>query len=346
MPTRLLPLHQSACILLTLLLTACTTPSSPGAAPGPAGTLTWTPATPSPTPLYEGQGAVVDGKLYVFGGFSENRDDKPIVTRAAHVYDPANEHWAALKDTPDPVTHAGTAVDGTDIYMAGGFLGNHPGPQTDHVWRYDTHTDTWTALPPLPGARGAGALVRVGRDLHYFGGTERTDAGLYLRDDSDHWVLNLDVPTAWQSRAPLPNARNHIGAVVLDGLIYAVGGQHLGDEAHGDLRDVHRYDPATDSWTSIAPLPLPLGHITASTVIWNGRIVVVGGVTLATNGGAIEGKESNTVLTYDPSLNKWSALTSLPGPRQSPVAGVIGGKMIVTTGSTTAGPVATTFIGH
>jgi len=288
----------------------------------------------------------VDGKLYVFGGFSENRDEKPIVTQAAHVYDPVSDRWAALKDTPDPITHAGTAVDGTDIYVAGGFLGDHPGPQTDHVWRYNTLTDTWTALPSLPSARGAGALVRVGRDLHYFGGTERTTDGEYLRDDSDHWVLNVDVPKTWQRRAPLPNARNHIGAVELGGLIYAVGGQHLGDEAYGDLTDVNRYDPASDTWTSLAPLPLPLGHITASTGGWNGRVVAIGGVTLATQGSAIEGKESNTVLAYDPAVNRWSALTSLPEPRQSPVAGVIGGKVIVTTGSTSVGPVDTTFVGE
>ena len=71
------------------------------------------------------------------------------------------------------ITHGAVAVDDSTIYIAGGFVGPHPGPQTDHVWKYDTVTRTWSAGPALPGARGAGALVRLGRELHFFGGTER-----------------------------------------------------------------------------------------------------------------------------------------------------------------------------
>uniref|UniRef100_UPI00286996D7 Kelch repeat-containing protein n=1 Tax=Deinococcus sp. TaxID=47478 RepID=UPI00286996D7 len=202
------------------------------------------------------------------------------------------------------------------------------------------------ALPPLPAARGGGALVRLGRDLHYFGGTERTSDGAYRWDDGEHWALSLDAPTAWHALAPLPNPRNHLGGAVLGGQIYAIGGQHLGDEAYGDLTEVDRYDPATNTWSPVAPLPLPLGHITGSTVVWNARIVVTGGVTLASHGSAIEGQESDVVLAYDPAGNEWTPLTSLPGPRQSPVADTIGGALVVTTGSTAAGPVDSTFVSY
>ncbi|THF85556.1 hypothetical protein E7T09_16525 [Deinococcus sp. KSM4-11] len=309
--------------------------------------LGWTNRAAAPSTLYEAQGAAVNGKLYVFGGFYTNLNGtKPAATRKAWVYDASADRWAPLRDIPDAVTHAGVAVNGTDIYLAGGFLGNHPGPQTDHVWRYDTLTDTWTALPPLPGARGAGALVLLGRDLHYFGGTERTSGGSYLRDDGDHWTLSLDAPTTWRSLAPLPVPRNHLGGVALGGLIYAVGGQHLGDEAHGDLTDVHAYDPATNTWRAVAPLPLPLGHITSSTVAWQQRVVVAGGVTLAKTSGAIEGAESDTMLSYDPVTNRWSTRTALPAVRQSPVADVIADRLVVTTGSNSAGPTNTTWQGQ
>ena len=39
-----------------------------------------------------------------------------------------------------------------------------------HVWRYDTVKDIWTSMLQLPVNRSAGALVRVGRKLHFFGG--------------------------------------------------------------------------------------------------------------------------------------------------------------------------------
>ncbi len=351
----------SVASLLTLLLAACAAPTptapltsapsstpDPTPIPAPAATapLSWSELAPSPTALYEGQGAAVNGRLYVFGGFDRNVDDQPIATSAAHVYDPATNTWATLHDIPDVVTHAGVAVDGSNIYLAGGFVGDHPGPQTDHVWRYDSTADRWTALPPLPGARGAGALVRQGRDLHYFGGTERTVDGDYLHDDADHVILSLDAPTAWRAAAPLPNPRNHLGAAVLGGMIYAVGGQHLGNEAYGDLTDVDRYDPATDTWTAVSPLPMPLGHITSSTVVLGSRLLVIGGVTLATHAGAVEGLESDEVMAYDPATDRWSPLTPLPSPRQSPVADTIGNTVVVTTGSTAVGPVDSTWSGH
>ncbi|WP_412029784.1 Kelch repeat-containing protein [Deinococcus yunweiensis] len=350
---------RAGVVLLTALLTACD-PASPVApipspvevvtpptpTPVPTVPLVWMAATASPSTLYEGQGAAVEGRLYVFGGFFENRNRQPMATRAVRVYDPANDQWTTLRDAPDAVTHAGVAVDGTNIYVAGGFLGDHPGPQTDHVWRYDTRTDTWTALPPLPSGRGAGVLVRLGRDLHYFGGTERNEDGIDRWDNSDHWKLSLDTPIGWHALAPLPNARNHLGAAVLDGQIYAIGGQHLANEAHGNLTDVDRYDPATNTWLPVAPLPLPLGHLTSSTVVWDARIVVIGGVTQATRTGAREGQESDVVLAYDPVQDQWSPLTPLPGPRQSPIADTIDGMLVVTTGSTEVGPVDTTVIGH
>ncbi|WP_051935670.1 NPCBM/NEW2 domain-containing protein [Deinococcus sp. YIM 77859] len=302
----------------------------------PAG-LAWTERGRAPTTLYEGQGAAVNGRLYVFGGFDKNLNNVPIATTAAHMYDPASDQWRRLRDLPEPLTHAGLAVDGQAIYLAGGFLGNHPGPQTDHVWKYDVASDTWSAMPPLPAARGGGALVRLGRELHFFGGTQRS--GLrYLRDFGDHWVLSLDNPSGWRAAAPLPNPRNHLSGAVLNGRIYAIGGQHLGDEDAGNQADVHVYDPQQDAWRAVRPLPRPMGHATASTVSWNGRIVVMGGVTQ----GA---REIANVIEYDPQADTWTELTPLPGPRQSPVADVVAGQLVVVTGSTADGPTDTVWIG-
>lgn len=284
------------------------------------------------------------GKLYVFGGFDKNVNNRPIATRAASVYDPAADRWTRLRDIPDPVTHAGVAADAQSIYLAGGFLGDHPGPQTSHVWRYDVAGDTWHALPPLPTARGAGALVRLGRVLHYFGGVERDASNRYRRDYGDHWTLNLDgagpsLPGAWQTAAPMPNPRNHLSGAAMNGLIYAIGGQHLGDEANGNQREVNVYDPGTNAWRVLSPLPVPLGHITSSVFGWRGHIIVAGGVTVGE-------RESAQVFAYDPAANRWSTLTALPGPRQSPVADMIGDALVVATGATAAGPTTSTFVGR
>ncbi|WP_052351645.1 NPCBM/NEW2 domain-containing protein [Deinococcus pimensis] len=311
-------------------------PSSPPSAPS---VLSWSNAPSAPINRFEAQGAAVNGRLYVLGGFDRmpSTDYIPRVTARSDALDPATGTWERLADMPEAVTHAGTAVDGGVVWLAGGFVGDHPGPQTNHVWKYDTVRNTWSRGPDLPAARGGGALARVGRQLHFFGGTVRSGFS-YLYDSGDHWVLDLDGGTSWRAAASLPNPRNHLAAVTVGGLIYAVGGQHLGDEHGGNLADVHAYDPTTNTWTPRAALPLPLGHTSTSTLVQDGRILVIGGVTTGQ-------KKTSTVLRYDPASNAWTSLTALPAARQSPIADLVNGRLVVTSGSNDAGPTNTTWIG-
>ncbi len=326
-------------LTLGVLLAACgqsAVQSAPPAAEAPGRSLTWSAGAEAPQQVYEAQGAAVGGRLYVFGGFYNGL----AATDQAEAYDPQTNRWSRVARMPEPLTHAAVAVDGPMVYVAGGFVGRQPGPQTDHVWKYDAAADTWSAAPPLPAARGAGALVRLGRELHFFGGVEREpgNTDLYRRDSGDHWVLNLDGGTGWRSAAPMPNPRNHMAGAALNGKIYAIGGQHLGDEEGGNQSTLQMYDPATDRWTARASLPRPLSHVSSSTVVWNGRIVVVGGVT---QGSA----EVAQVTEYDPLADRWTELTPLPAARQSPVAEVIDGRLVVTTGWLPGSARTTTWVG-
>ena len=293
-------------------------------------TFAWENGAAAPLPRYEAQGLAVDGLLYVFGGFFTNAGG-PTATSQAHVYDPAADLWSPLGDMPEPLTHAGQAADGPTVYVAGGFVGDDPGGSTDRVWVYDTATDFWMPGPSLPADRGGGGLVRLGRELHYFSGATRTAGVNVLTDFGDHWVLGLgpsdspfDDDFGWTAAAPLPNPRNHMGAAAVGGLAYAIGGQHGNNESSGNQASVHAYDPASDTWTQVADLPKPLGHITASGFVMNGRIVVTGGVT---NNG-----KTADVVEYDPDSDTWVALPDLPAARQSPVSGIIGDQMVVTSG--------------
>jgi N-acetylneuraminic acid mutarotase len=130
---------------------------------------------------------------------------------------------------------------------------------------------------------------------------------------------------AWRPRVALPNPRNHLAAIALNGVAYAIGGQHLGDEARGNQASVHAYDASTDQWHAVAGMPAPRSHVSASVFEWNGRIVVAGGL----GQGATQLAD---VIAYDPATNVWSSLPALPAPRQSPVAGDVEGHVIVATG--------------
>ena len=280
----------------------------------------WRLAAPALTAVYESQGITVGGRLYVFGGF----DTPTRATAAVQIFAPSEGGWRAGAPLPELLTHAATATDGRYVYLAGGFIGNHPGPTTAHVWRYDTVNDQWLALVDLPANRGSGAAAVVGRRLHVFGGSRR-DNGVWLADHGDHWSLSLDSLAAWRPASPMPEPRNHLAAVVLGGRIYALGGQLLGDEVSGNRATVNVYDPATDQWTDDTPLPSPRGHIGTSTYVRDGRIIVVGGLAQGMRPLA-------EVLEFDPATARWVVRTPLPEGRQSPVAGVVGDDEYAATG--------------
>lgn len=116
----------------------------------------WSTVAPSPIARSEAQSVVLDGKLYVFGGYI-NTTYTP--TRRADVYNPINNTWTRITDLPIGLTHSGTAVDGKNIYLAGGYPAKPTGGQsftTQDVWKYNVETNTWSSMPPLPQARGSG----------------------------------------------------------------------------------------------------------------------------------------------------------------------------------------------
>ncbi len=285
--------------------------------------ITWTTVAPSPVPRTEAETAVVNGKLYVFGGYV---DSTLIPNARADVYDPATNQWTRIADMPIGETHAGTCTDGRYIYMAGGYSGpGGAGKQTfarTDVFRYDTLTNTWSSLTSLPQARGAGGLVLLGHTLHFFGGTD-----LARQDRGEHWTLDLDNPTAWQSGASLPTLRNHMGAVVLNGKIYAIGGQQHQDAAEIAESAVQVWDPANPGvWTTAASLPLARSHIAGATFVMDGRIIVLGGETTYLHSVANDS-------AYDPAINKWTDLSPLPIARSSGCANVINGVLYYATGN-------------
>jgi N-acetylneuraminic acid mutarotase len=295
------------------------------APPTSSNLFAWTTKAASPIARSEAQGTTANGKLYVFGGFISGTCC--IATTRSDVFDPATNTWTRIADLPEPITHAPAVVDGDTIYLVGGYVGDHPGPATSHVWKYDVKGNTWSAGPDLPASRGAGAAARLGRELHYFGGHNRGEP--FASDKGNHYVLSLDGGTSWSTAESLPNPRNHLTGATAAGKIYAIGGQHEHDEVSGNQAEVDAYDPATNSWTQVADLPAPRGHV--SSTVRNGRILAIGGTI---NGDA----PSAAVTAYDPATDVWVKLQSLPAARKTPVTGLIGDELIIATG---ADPAAT-----
>jgi N-acetylneuraminic acid mutarotase len=277
-------------------------------------------------------GGAAEGKLYQFSGFYNTAVDATVECDA---YDPVSNIWTRIADIPQAISHSGQVFDANThtFWLAGGFLGNYQAaPSTTEVWKYNVKNNTWTAGPPLPAQRGGGALVKLRSELHYFGGSTRVN-GVYLNDYGTHWALDLNGGKAWRTTtssgqilAPMPNPRNHLGGIVLNGKIYAIGGQHLGDQNLSEQSEVDVYDPTTNTWTLAAPMPRPIGHIMADVFVRGGRIDIASGVTL-------HSVKLANVTEYDPLKNTWSELPPLPAAREAPVSGLVGNQIVVTCGA-------------
>ena len=297
--------------------------------------FTWATKASNPLVRFEAIGGAAAGKLYQFAGYY-TCCSQILATAECDAYDPVTDQWSSIASIPQPISHSGQVVDADDpsnmtFWLAGGFLGNDPGPSTTEVWKYSINNNTWSAGPPLPAPRGGGVLVKIGRELHYYGGSVRTN-GVWRADYGTHWALDLDGGTAWRTTtksgqllAPMPNPRNHLGGTELNGKLYAIGGQHLGQQNTTNQTEVDVYDPTTNTWSQTTPLPVATGHITANVFVRNGHIVV-------TAGRGQNGVMLANVLDYDPSTATWTQLPSLPSGRQSPVSGLVGNQIVVTCG--------------
>ncbi len=272
----------------------------------------------------------------VFGGFYKF----PGVTDAVHalrLYPRPASKFTTLRRMPEPLTHMAQAYNGRYFYGAGGFLGRHPGKSVRSVWRYDLVLNRWTKLPDLPGPRGGGGLVLVGRRwLVYSGGVNRPYNSISVHiDHATTWSLDTEhLDKGWRNdSAPIPLARNHLAAVTSCGRHYWVAGQKGNNEVSGNTRAVTEYIPWQRKWITQPPraiyyLPNPFGHVSASVLPYRCGIIVVGGI-------GQRRKLRNQVLWWNRQTNKWHVIGVFPKPVATPVCGLIGNHLICGTGETT-----------
>ena len=120
---------------------------------------------------------------------------------------------------------------------------------------------------------------------------------------------------SWESKASMPTRRFNLGAAVVEGKIYAIGGGSVVNEM---------YDPTTDTWTTKAPMITPRKSF--GIAVYENKIYCIGG---SGGGGANE--------VYDPATDTWENKTSMPTRRYGIGANVVDGKIYVIGGKNASG---------
>lgn len=307
----------------------------------PAAAQKWGRGAAFPEASEELYGIAAAGKLYVFGGLAPGWKPKGLV----YEYDPARDAWSKKKPMPLLSHHVALAEVRGKLYVFGGFTLPAAGPPAwqpiANAWEYDPAGDAWKAVAPLPTPRGAANAIVMDGKIHVIGG-----AGLHPgsketavhparphRSLSTHEVYD-PVTDRWETRSPMPTARNHAAAGEVGGKLYVIGGRlgaaFITRASNTDIVEV--YDPATDQWGALlAPMPTP--RSASAWGVYKGRIYVAGGEQRTSEFQ----RTFRAVEVYDPAANRWTALPPMEFARHGLAGDVVNGKLHLVSGDAASG---------
>jgi Kelch motif len=127
----------------------------------------WSTGAPLPTPRSEIAGAVLNGKIYIIGGFDETGQS----TTTVEVYDPIADKWTEAAPLPQLTDHTATASYEGKLYVdGGGYLSADT--FSDKLFIYDPTNDKWTEGPNLPTVHGALTANFINGILYAVGGVD------------------------------------------------------------------------------------------------------------------------------------------------------------------------------
>ena len=241
----------------------------------------WERVADMPTPRTSAETAVVNGTIYVCGGYNgiDNRAVNLKFLDIVEAYDPQNDTWTRKQGMSVPRVDFGMGAVAGKIYSIGGSV--HPldrEPEApgriDLVEAYNPATDTWVKRAKMP-TRRSGVKAAVVRDAIYAiggGGWPQVGAGgpfLTVIEEYDPKI------NRWEQKNEMPGLRLSFSTVVLDDVIYLIGGFIWQNRVPQYLATVDTYNPETEEWNHIPPMPTPF--IPFGVAVVNGNIYVFGG---------------------------------------------------------------------
>ncbi|XP_019759290.2 kelch-like protein 4 isoform X1 [Dendroctonus ponderosae] len=232
--------------------------------------------------------ALMSNKLLVVGG----RDGLKTLN-TMECLDLESGIWSQLSPMNTHRHGLGVAVLGGSLYAVGG----HDGwSYLNTVERWDPERRSWQYVAPMQIQRCSAGVAVLKDRLYVVGGR---DGASCLRT-----VECYDPYTnKWALAAPLARRKGCVGVATANGYLYVMGGQDApaNNPTTSRFDCVERYDPSTDTWTTVSNLSSKRDAIACTQ--FGDKLYSVGGY------------DGNTYLknveAYDPITNDWIALTPL-----------------------------------
>jgi Kelch motif len=235
-------------------------------------------------------------------------------------YDPRTNRWRRTAAPPTGVDGAGLVVwTGKEMIDWGGGC---CGDAFATGWAFNPVTNRWRKLPSSPLAPSQSPTgVWTGHELIVLVSGLDPDGKPYPSSLARIAAYN-PVSDAWRRLVPLPAARFNAEAVwdghemLLVGGIGAAKGGRPGSPAKLGFA----YDPNTNHWRQVAPMPTGRTNFAA---VWTGRRLLIWGGSTPPGG-----------LALDPTANRWSALPPAPLTGRTSLTAVWTGRSMILWGGT------------
>ena len=196
------------------------------------------------------------GYIYSFGGWFSGG-------RLMRRYDPATNTWTYRAESDRTHLYGFACAEVGDVIyaIAGGIDDNSNA--TRQVSAYDILANSWSTKSKFPAEAFGLAGAAIGTKIYVVG-----------RDD------NLDiydtVTNQWSTGPSIGYDAKHAAVAVHGGSLY-VFGPGPSRRAPAGRNDVHRFDPSTETWRSLPPMPTPRVHPAVAVV--DNEIHLFGGLT-------------------------------------------------------------------
>ncbi len=180
------------------------------------------------------------------------------------------------------------------------------------VSQFNTKTNTWSKLAPVPQPRLHGHAFYYNGKIFYIGGYHPNFAA--VRE-----VSIYDVATdKWSSGVPMPEKAGDFAACQYqDSLIYVIGG--YSGFHNGDKNEVQIYNAASNTWSiGTRVTGIPCGASRAG--VAGNKIVVVGGYSQAL-GTTLDQAYMGTIDASNPANITWTKIANYPGGTDARLVG-------------------------
>jgi len=261
---------------------------------------------------------LADGRVLVVGG------DSSINTNlaSAELYDPVADTWTATGSmSVERTRHSATLLPDGKVLVIGGYKKGGSTQFLQTAEFYDPLSGTWSlAAAPLsvPRAQHGAQLVAGGSAVLLVGGIGGAGSVTQLTSAELFPVGGSGSPTTVAGAVPAGNV--YVCALLADGSVLA-----MVDSSTTAVR----FTPAGDAFTtstiaSSAPRSLP-----TMTVLADGRVLVAGGIGLA------------TAEIYNPDVDTWTAAASMSTIRTRATAVLLDdGSVLAISGDSGSGDLA------